>query len=232
MESVAKLTDFESRLGYEFVDRALLETARTHRSAAHELALGRHYERMEFLGDSVLGLVVSEWLYRELAESREGDLALRKSQLVSADSLAAYAEKLDLGSLLLLSQGEDRSGGRSKSSLLADSMEAVLGAVYLDGGLAAARGVIESFVDFAYNRADPGRSDAKSSLQEELQGMGLETPIYRVLAEEGPDHRKIFTVEVLVDGVPAGEGSGSSKKIAEQSAAQEALAARPWSVQD
>lgn len=232
MESAAKLADFESRLGYQFVDRAFLETARTHRSAAHELALGRHYERMEFLGDSVLGLVVSEWLYRELAESREGDLALRKSQLVSADSLAAYAEKLDLGSLLLLSQGEERSGGRAKSSLLADSMEAVLGAVYLDGGLDAARRVIESFLDFAYTRADPGRSDAKSSLQEELQGMGLEPPIYRVVAEEGPDHRKIFTVEVLVDGVPAGEGSGSSKKIAEQFAAQEALAARPWSVQD
>ena len=226
MESAAKLADFEARLGYQFVDRTFLETARTHRSAAHERALGRHYERMEFLGDSVLGLVVSEWLYRELAESREGDLALRKSQLVSGDSLAAYAEKLDLGSLLLLSHGEEGSGGRSKSSLLADSMEAVLGAVYLDGGLDAARRVIESFLDFAYNRADPGRSDAKSSLQEELQALGLDPPTYRVTGEEGPDHRKLFTVEVLVEGASAGTGSGSSKKIAERAAAEAALAAR------
>ena len=196
MESMAELADFEARLGYEFNDRALLDTARTHRSAAHERALGRNYERMEFLGDSVLGLVVSEWLYRELAEMPEGDLARRKSQLVSADALAAYAEQLDLGSLLLLSQGEERSGGRSKSSLLADSMEAVLGAVYLDGGLGAAQRVILSFLDFAFSRSDPGRSDAKSSLQEELQALGLDPPTYRVTREEGPDHRKLFTVEV------------------------------------
>ena len=226
-----ELARFEDRLGYEFADSELLETARTHRSAAHERALGRHYERMEFLGDSVLGLVVAEWLYRELTERPEGDLTRRRSRLVSADALAAYADHLDLGSLLLLGQGEERSGGRSKGSLLADSMEAVLGAVYLDGGLEAARGVIALFLDFACSRFDPATTDAKSALQEELQGLGLQLPIYRVSGEKGPDHCKIFTVEVLVEGATAGTGTGNSKKTAEREAAERALLARPWAGQ-
>lgn len=219
---------FEVRLGHQFADRRLLEAAWTHRSGAHELDLETDYERLEFLGDSVLGLLVAEWLFRRFPELAEGDLARLKSRLVAADALAAYAVFLDLGSELFLGQGEERSGGREKQSLLADSMEAVFAAVYLDAGLGAARRAVLRFLEFSTERMDVATNDAKSSLQEELQARGLEVPRYRVACESGPDHAKVFEVEVLIAGRVAGRGRGRTKKAAERVAARRALEKRAW----
>jgi ribonuclease-3 len=214
---------FEKRLGHRFRDRARLEAAWVHRSAANERRLAANYERLEFLGDAVLGLLAAEWLYRKFPALPEGHLARLKSTVVSAAALASYARALGLGAHLVLGQGEERSGGRDKASLLADSLEAVIAAVYLDGGLRAARKVVGAFLDTATDGLDLGANDAKSELQERIQGQGIEAPTYRVVAESGPDHAKSFTVEVLIGGEVAGRGSGRSKKTAELDAARRAL---------
>jgi ribonuclease-3 len=197
-----------------------------HRSAANERNLGANYERLEFLGDAVLGLIAADWLFRRFPDLPEGDLARLKSTLVSAPALARYARELGLGGQLVLGLGEEKSGGRDKASLLADSLEAVMAAVYLDGGLRAARKVVERFLRFASTAGDAGALDAKSELQERMQALGLDTPTYRVIAESGPDHAKTFTVEVVIAGEVAGSGSGPSKKAAELEAARRALRPR------
>jgi ribonuclease-3 len=214
---------FEQRLGYEFKTRAALEAAWVHRSAANERKLPGNYERLEFLGDAVLGLITAAWLYREHPDLPEGELARRKSALVSAGALASYARQLGLGRHLLLGQGEEKSGGRDKPSLLADSFEAVIAAVYLDGGMRAARGVVERFLRESAGTLDLESTDAKSKLQESIQAAGRPAPVYRVSEETGPDHAKQFTVEVLIDGEVAGRGRGRSKKSAEVDAARRAL---------
>ena len=221
-------SEIERRIGYAFADRALLAAALTHRSWAHESGGGDHYERLEFLGDAVLGLVTAEWLYRRFADHPEGELSRWKARLVSAPALAPYAETLGLGERLRLGVGEDRSGGRTKASLLADALEALWGAVYLDGGHAAARAAIVAYLE----RATPGlettlRRDAKTELQELAQGRAWELPLYRVVQEVGPEHDKRFVVEVELRGAIAGRGVGRSKKGAEQEAALAALAAIP-----
>ena len=215
---------FEKRLGHAFRDRSRLEAAWVHRSAANERKLAGNYERLEFLGDAVLGLCAAEWLFRRFPDLPEGDLARLKSTLVSAEALARYARDLGLGAHLVLGQGEERSGGREKASLLADSLEAVMAAVYLDGGLRSARKVVDAFLDAATAGLDLSASDAKSELQERIQALGLATPTYRVCEESGPDHEKLFTVEVLIGGAVAGRGSGRSKKAAELDAARCVLA--------
>ena len=215
----------EKLLGYRFRKPELLEAALTHRSYAHERGEGQHYERLEFLGDAVLGLLTAEWLFRRHPELPEGELSKRKGFLVSREALARRAEELDLGSRLRLGVGEERSGGREKASLLADVLEAILGAVYLDGGIAPARRLVTDLVEGDVTRRSSTRTDAKTRLQEAVQARGWPLPTYRLVAESGPDHAKSFTVDCVVQGEPLGRGSGRSKKLAEQEAAERALEA-------
>jgi len=218
-------TSFERRLGYRFRDVDLLEVALTHRSFANERGVGEHYERLEFLGDAVLGMVAAEWLYVTYPELSEGELSRHKALMVSAAALARYAQSVGLGEALRLGVGEERSGGRSKPSLLADSLEAVLGAVYLDGGLRVAKQVIEPLLvaGIAESVATP-HADAKTALQEAAQARGWPLPEYRLVAESGPDHQKVFTVECWLHGEARGVAQGETKKLAEQRAALAAYA--------
>lgn len=218
----------EKNLGYRFKRSDLLELALTHRSYANEQGVPEHYERLEFLGDAVLGLVAAEWLYVQHPELPEGDLSKLKAQLVSRSTLAKHAEEMGLGPELRIGVGEDRSGGRAKASLLADSMEAIFGAIYLDGGLEAARPAILSMIEGAGTERTQQRvTDAKTQLQEVVQALGWDLPEYRLVGSSGPDHNKIFTVECWLDGELAGQGEGPSKKMAEQHAAADALARLP-----
>ena len=221
-------TPLEKRLGYRFKRLDLLDLALTHRSWANEQGIPEHYERLEFLGDAVLGVVTAEWLYQNHPELPEGDLSKHKAQLVSRDSLARHAQDIGLGPALRIGVGEDRSGGRTKASLLADSMEAVFGALFLDGGLEPARKVILSMVTDAF--AELSRqavTDAKTQLQEVAQALGWPLPEYRITDSLGPDHSKTFVVECWLAGELGGRGEGPSKKVAEQRAASDALAKMP-----
>lgn len=219
-------TELEEALSYRFRSRELLERALTHRSYANERGLPEHNERLELLGDAVLGLVATEWLYRYHPELPEGELSKRKSYLVSAPALAGFASHLGIGRALRLGVGEERSGGRDKPSLLADALEAVLGAVYLDGGLEPVRRIVAPFLEqVVEERPRVLDADAKTRLQEELQARGWELPEYCTVREEGPDHDKRFLVECRVRQRSAGRGEGRSKKVAEQRAAAEALEA-------
>ncbi len=218
-------THLERALGYRFRDAGLLDLALTHRSFANEQGMARHNERLEFLGDAVLGAVAGEWLYREHPELPEGDLSKLKAYLVSAPALAGFATELGVGRELRLGVGEERSGGRAKPSLLADALEAVLGAIYLDGGLAPVRKVVTPLLERVLaERPRVHEEDAKTRLQEVVQAQGWALPEYRVVAEEGPDHAKRFRVECVVQEGPPGRGEGRSKKGAEQRAAAEVLA--------
>jgi ribonuclease-3 len=221
-------TLLEKRLGYRFRRLDLLALSLTHRSWANEQGIPEHYERLEFLGDAVLGVVTAEWLYANHPELPEGELSKHKAQLVSRDSLAQHAQELELGASLRIGVGEDRSGGRTKASLLADSMEAVFGAVYLDGGLEAARKAILPMLEKVFLvRSRQTVTDAKTQLQEVAQALGWELPDYRLTDSLGPDHSKTFVVECWLDGELGGRGEGPSKKVAEQRAAADALAKLP-----
>ena len=221
------MAELQHRLGYTFVDPVLLELALTHRSWANEQDLDGHYERVEFLGDAVLDLLVAHWLYTKHPRMDEGELSKLRSHIVSEPVLARWARDLDLGKALRLGIGEDRSGGRAKSSLLADAVEAVLGAIYLDGGLDSVREVTDRWL-----AADPVAAidellvtDAKTTLQELAQSQGLELPLYEHVSEEGPDHQKSFFVECWLNGERVSTGTGATKKQAEQRAARAALTA-------
>jgi ribonuclease-3 len=209
-------------LGHRFADLGLLRRALTHRSHEPEVAGGPSNERLEFLGDAVLGMVIAEELYVGWSLS-EGEMAKVRAAVVNETSLAGVARRIGIGSGLRLGRGEESTGGREKASILADAMEAVIGAVYLDGGLDAARRVI--LADWrpliSERAADPGRRDYKTRLQEALARHGL-TPIYSVEGS-GPDHRRSFTAEVEVQGRRLGRGTGTSKKRAQQQAARRAL---------
>ena len=219
------LAGLEARFGHVFQSRELLDAALTHRSWANEAGSPAHYERVEFLGDAVLGLVAAEWLFEQFSGRAEGELSLRKSMLVSEGALARYAEKLALGEGLRLGAGEERSGGRLKASLLADVVDALFGAVYLDGGFAAARAVVRKYLESSSELPlEQQAIDPKTTLQEQVQGRGWPLPVYTVVEESGPDHDKVFTVEVRIRGALAGRGIGRTKKGAEQAAAGGALA--------
>ncbi len=214
----------EDALDYRFADPDLLKSALTHRSYSNERGEKENYERLEFLGDAVLGLVSSRWLYDRLEQEPEGQLAKRKSFLVSAPVLARFAESIGIGPEVRLGVGEARSRGRTKTSILADALEAVFGAVYLDGGLEAVREIIERFLaDAVEERSSVFNTDPKTRLQELVQARGWALPRYRVVTETGPDHRKRFTIECSVEGQVAGSAEGRSKKLAEQAAAIMAL---------
>jgi ribonuclease-3 len=221
-------TRFEKRLGHRFRHPELLELALTHRSHANERGSDEHYERLEYLGDAVLGLITAEWLYRNHPELPEGELSRLKAQLVSRGTLARHAAAIGLGEVLRLGVGEERSGGRTKPSLLADSLEAVFGAVYLDAGPVAAAKVIQpmlaALLEAGEGRAQLLEADAKTRLQEVVQAQGGALPEYRHVSATGPDHSRVYRVECYLEGRLSGAGEGSSKKLAEQRAAAEALA--------
>lgn len=206
-------------LGHRFTDRALLQRALTHKSFGAEIS----NERLEFLGDRVLGMVVAETLYAAHPDWEEGALAVRLNGLVRRETLSSIAEGIALGRFLRLAKGEDEQGGRAKPAILADAMEAVIAAVYLDGGLAAARGVVSRlWADYFANRVTPPK-DAKTELQEWSVAQGLGQPRYETRDRSGPDHAPVFVVAAVLPGGQSAEGRGSSKRIAEQEGAKSLL---------
>jgi ribonuclease-3 len=220
---MADLRDLERRLGISFDRPDHLRAALVHRSFVAEHASASHNERMEFLGDAVLQLIVTAYLFDNHPELSEGEMAKVRAGLVNGVELAEIAREIVLGDHLVLGRGEEASGGRQKESILADAMEAVIAAIYLDHGMEGARTfILGRWADRIEARvAAPGKRDYKTRLQEDLAQDGLR-PQYRV-ADQGPDHDKIFTATVEIDGDIVGEGSGRSKKEAEQSAAKRAL---------
>ena len=214
----------EERLGYQFKNRALLENALTHSSYAneHREAGLTSNERLEFLGDSVLGMVVADHLFREHPDMPEGELTRTRAALVCEGSLVEVARNLELGKYLRLGKGEDAGGGRERPSILADATEAVLAALYLDGGIAQARRAIRTLILGNEEEMSASR-DYKTALQELVQRESGRTLHYRLVGESGPDHAKCFSVEVELDGVTVGAGEGRTKKAAEQNAARAAI---------
>ena len=227
----SELEPLERRINYRFKDRGMLEHALTHRSRVHEDASGGVFdnESMEFLGDSVLGFVIAAMLFREFPQHNEGQKSKLKASLVSSASLARLGERLNLGEFLILGRGEEKTGGRHKHAIIADSYEALIAAIYLDGGIEPAQRFIEKeFASLIQEARRTGAAasfteDWKSALQEFLQSGGRGLPVYRLAGEVGPDHRKSFVVEIVVDGDVVATAEGRSKKEAAQSAAKSAL---------
>jgi ribonuclease-3 len=219
--------ELESKLGYTFTQDYYLGKALTHRSYLHltELRPARSYERLEFLGDSILGLIVALELFQKYPSMSEGELTKNKSLLVNKKALAHAAGKIGLGEYVFLSADEEKAGGRQRQSIVADCLEAVIGAIYLDGGLAAATGVVRMLISFNFDQTRRTLSlrNYKGELLERLQAKGSGMPRYTVIDEKGPEHRKIFTVDVYIGGKKMGTGRGDSKKSAEQKAAESAL---------
>ena len=218
----------ESRIGHRFADPSLCETALTHKSWLNEAHdAGRtDNERLEFLGDAVLALVVSDLLMARFPDRSEGELSKTRAVIVSEAGLAKAADEIGLGQWIFLGRGEDLAGGRRKPSILSDALEALVGAIYLDGGLPAARAVASNIFGRALLEAENDtRLDYKSRLQERSQALLSATPVYTVVGEEGPDHDKRFQVAIALGGREYGRAVGRSKKEAEQNAAALALAA-------
>ncbi|MBV1694413.1 MAG: ribonuclease III [Hyphomicrobiales bacterium] len=209
----------EASLGYRFKDGTLLERALTHSSARTGKAGTSDNERLEFLGDRVLGLVVAEMLIEAFPEASEGELARRFNHLVRGETCAAVARALGLGAFLVLSGSEAESGGRDKETILADACEAVLAAVFLEAGYAKVRDLVRRHWWPRLETAPSGAADAKSTLQEWAQGRGLDLPSYRAVERAGPDHAPMFVVEVKIGSRHTARGSGMSKRAAEQDAA-------------
>jgi ribonuclease III len=223
-----QVSELETLLGYSFRDRSLLINALTHRSYVneHETEGLRHNESLEFLGDAVLGFLISARIYSRFPGLTEGELSKIKSFLVSAANLVQQAEKLRLGDYMRLSHGEEKTGGRKKKAILADACEALLAAVFLDGGIKACGAVLDALMADTIDRLDLSQftyGDFKSALQEQLHELGRSEPGYRVVDEIGPDHRKVFVVQVVVDEQVVSEGTGRTKKEAQQEAARIAL---------
>ena len=221
------MQELEKKLNYTFRDQRLLGEALSHSSYAneHRSARLRSNERLEFLGDSVLGFVTAEFLFAQHPDLPEGDLTRIRAALVCEQSLYEVARKLDLGRYLKLGRGEEAGGGRTRTSILADATEAVFAAVYLDGGIGAASALIHRVLLDAEREevVEERRRDYKTALQELVQRQADQVLTYRMVGEEGPDHAKTFVAEVLLNGEPLGRGSGHSKKEAEQAAARSAL---------
>jgi ribonuclease-3 len=231
-ERTRSLRELEEQLGHRFQNLELLEIATTHKSYAYENVetgdsrLGRDYESMEFLGDAILGFIISEYLYLTYPDLNEGDLSKIRSYLVSRRQLFSLSRELDLGKYLNLSKGEEKTGGRHKRAILADLFESIVAAIYLDGGLEPVREFIFARFRNLFERLardEVAFRDHKSELQETLHGHGLTAPRYEVIGEEGPDHMKKFEVSVSARNEVLAHGSGRSKKEAEQQAARRAL---------
>jgi ribonuclease III len=225
MTSEVRTAELERRIGHRFAEPGLLREALTHSSATRSgRRAPRSYERLEFLGDRVLGLVVADLLMHRFPNEVEGTLTPRHAALVRKETLAEIAAELSLGDWLVLGRSEEDGGGRLNPATLADALEALIGALYLDGGLAAATAFIERhWRDRLAAMVAPPR-DAKSALQEWAQGRGLPLPDYRVVASSGPPHAPSFEVEVVLPGLPLVRAAGSSKRAAERAAAEQLLA--------
>ena len=210
----------------EFKNRELLDLALTHRSWVNEHKGERtSNERLEFLGDAILEFVASKEIFEMFPDKEEGYLTALRANLVNTVALTAIAKKLEIGPKIFLSKGEEDGGGRENASLLADTVEAIIGAIYIDRGIEASEEFIKAtLLSEVEERAALPLKDAKSQLQEYVQGKGLTTPKYKVVEESGPDHDKKFVIEVLVDGESWGKGEGKSKSLAEQDVARQALA--------
>jgi ribonuclease-3 len=220
------MNELEKLLGYKFKNKALMERALTHSSFANERGAGRAAcnERLEFLGDSLLGFLTADYLFNNYPDKPEGEMTRLRAELVCESSLVKAAVELNLGKWLRLGKGEEQGGGRSRPSILADAVEALLAALYLDGGEETARSYVKKYVLAALEKETEARAkDYKSALQELVQRDRTEAPVYRLSGESGPDHMKTFTAEVLINGSVAGEGKGRTKKEAEQAAAGDAL---------
>ena len=220
-------TKLEEGLGYTFSNKALLENALTHSSYANENR-ERHLpdnERLEFLGDSILGFVVAEYLYRNFPDKPEGELTRIRADLVCERNLAEAAATVELGSYLLLGHGEEQGGGRKRDSIVSDAMESVIAASFMDGGFAAAKEIIDRLILSNIPKGRPRNFDYKTAFQELVQRKKDQQIHYELTGESGPDHDKHFEVEVLLNGKAVGHGVGSSKKRAEQAAAEAAIEA-------
>lgn len=221
---IKSIADLEQVIGYSFNDKALIKRALTHSSYANEQKINKSgdYERLEFLGDAVLELVSSEFFYHEYPQMPEGRLTKLRSSHVCEPALAFCAREFGLEKYILLGKGEERTGGRERDSIISDVCEAIIGAMYLDGGMAVAHSFIHRFI---LNDIENKSLfyDSKSILQETVQANGHVSLEYKLISEEGPDHDKIFTVEVYIGGKASGVGSGKTKKGAEQKAAYEAI---------
>jgi ribonuclease-3 len=216
------LTQLQAELRYTFADAALLARCLTHVSYERSQKEG-HNEVLEFLGDAVLDLAISELLIRHYPQRSEGDLSRMRAGLVNSDVLAEKAARLNLGMLLRLGKGEERSGGRTKPSILAGAFEALIGAVFSDSGYGAALGIVERYFAADLGEKQLGQRDFKTRLQEISQMLFRAPPVYRIVSEQGPDHAKRFLAEIAVNGKVLGRGEGASKKQAEQEAAKKAL---------
>ncbi len=219
------IKDLETALGYRFRNITLLQNALAHSSYANERWHDslKSNERLEFLGDSILGMVVAEYLYRNFPDRPEGELTRMRADMVCETSLARIADRLDLGSHLMLGHGEEQGGGRSRPSILADAVESVIAASFLDGGFGAAEGIIQRFVLTNVPVTKLQNKDYKTALQELVQQKKNQVLSYTLTGETGPDHDKSFQVEVSLNGQVVGQGSGRSKKRAEQDAARAAM---------
>src|SRR5213079_3125025 len=225
------VSPLEERIGYKFRNSLLLAEALTHPSLGHEAQ--RHhfdYQRLEFLGDAVLQLVITEYLFRHFRAEAEGQLTKLRSRLVSREALRTHAAGLDLGRYILMGRGEESSGGRSRTSTLADAFEALIGAIYLDGGLEAAKEFIltQTRGDLEQLAETPVDINPKGQLQELLQSISPRSPIYELVSQSGPEHEKMFVSQVIWEGIVLGQGSGRSKKQAETVAALEAMQLKRW----
>ena len=219
------IKDLEAAIGYRFSNITLLQNALTHSSYANERWHDslKSNERLEFLGDSILGMVVADYLYKNFPDRLEGELTRMRADMVCETSLAAVAAKLDLGRHLLLGHGEEQGSGRSRASTLADAVESIIAACYLDGGMKAAENLIHKFILCNVPVGKLHNADYKTMLQELVQQKKNQVLSYALVGESGPDHDKEFFVEVSLNGQVIGKGSGSSKKRAEQSAAHAAI---------
>ena len=219
------IKDLEEAIGYKFHNISLLQNAVTHSSYANE----RYHnslmsnERLEFLGDSILGMVVAEFLYRNFPHRPEGELTRMRADMVCEKTLAVVANRIHLGNHLMLGHGEEQGGGRTRDSILADAVESVIAASFLDGGMDAARGFIDRFIITEVPVKKPHNMDYKTTLQELVQQKRNQNLAYQLIGESGPDHDKHFEVEVTLNGRNVGTGTGSSKKRAEQDAAKNAI---------
>ncbi len=218
------MENFEKNLKYTFKNKDLLLNALTHSSYANEVRQGSSNERLEFLGDSVLSIIVSEYIFEEFSHLPEGELTKLRASLVCEKSLCGFSRQLDLGKYLRLGKGEEKGGGRERDSILADAFEAVLAAMYLDGGMDVAREHVMRFITTELKHTeDEVFKDYKTALQEIIQRNPEESVTYILTGESGPDHDKMFEVEVHLNSNVIGKGTGKSKKNAEQAAAKQAL---------
>ena len=219
------IKDLETAIGYHFQNITLLQNALTHSSYANERWHNslKSNERLEFLGDSILGMVVAEYLFKSFPDRPEGELTRMRADMVCEQTLAAAANRIGLGEHLLLGHGEEQGGGRSRNSILADAMESVIAACFLDGGMEAALGIVQKFILVEVPVKKLNNTDYKTSLQELVQRKKNQVLSYALVDQSGPDHNKQFVVEVSLNGTVVGKGTGSSKKRAEQDAARTAI---------